>query len=122
MLHEHLPQTGRTREDVATDETERLDLRGRGVTVVGPQRELRVARLDLLAGRTSWSFRLMCSCRSPSRLYQMPGKLNAGRGISSSPSVNSRACTTSMAVTLRRVSCLKRLIGSSRVRRSVALI
>src|SRR5262249_14920881 len=38
------------------------------------------------AGRTSASFRMMCSCRSPPRLYQIPGKSKAGRAISSKPS------------------------------------
>ena len=39
-----------------------------------------------IAGRTSWSFKMMCSERPLPRLYQMPGKSKAGRGIYSSPS------------------------------------
>jgi hypothetical protein len=49
VLHEHLAQAGGAREDVAADEAELADAVGRGVAVVGPQREVRVAGLDLLA-------------------------------------------------------------------------
>src|SRR6185436_21147202 len=45
---EDLAQTGGTGEDVAADEAERLDPRGRRVAVVGPQREVRIACLDPL--------------------------------------------------------------------------
>src|ERR1700730_6571378 len=87
VLHEELAQPGRPRDHVAAGEPVVLDAARGGVGVVGPEREVRIAGHDLrsLASRTSWSFRMMCSCRSPPRLYQMPGKSKAGRGISWKP-------------------------------------
>src|SRR5260370_20132592 len=49
ILDEELAQPGRPRDHVAADEASLLDPARGGVGVVGPEREVRVARHDLLA-------------------------------------------------------------------------